>query len=410
MKRLEHRRLFRGMAAGSKAAEVFFAFLKLGLTSFGGPIAHFGYFRAEFVARRGWLSEATYADILALCQSLPGPASSQAGITLGLMRAGLFGALAALAGFTLPSALALILFARIAGMLWQPEQSAWLHGLKIVAVAVVAQAIIGMARNLCPDRPRIALAAGAAVFALAVPFAYGQIAIIALGGFVGWRLLPAAAPRAGGSPFGVSFGRGLSAAVLAAFVAVAVGLPLVRAATANHAIALADSFFRSGALVFGGGHVVLPLLQKEVVPQGWIGNDLFLAGYAAAQAVPGPLLSFAAYLGAVMPFAPNGLLGGLLCLAAIYLPSFLLLIGILPFWEELRQRPAVRSALDGANAAVVGLLLAAFYSPVWTNAIFSPSDFAIAFCAFALLVFWRAPPWVVVALGAIATAAIARLA
>jgi chromate transporter len=393
----------------SPAAEVFFAFLKLGLTSFGGPVAHLGYFRAEFVERRGWLSEATYADILALCQFLPGPASSQVGITLGLMRAGAIGALAAWAGFTMPSALALILFARIVVVLRGAEQSAWLHGFRIVAVAVVAQAVFGMASSLCPDRPRITLAAGAALLALAGPSAYVQIAAIVLGALIGWRLLPADSCDSG-APFALYFRRGISISALVVFFGLLFGLPLVRAAMADHTIALADGFFRSGALVFGGGHVVLPLLQKEVVPPGWIGNDLFLAGYAAAQAVPGPLFTFAAYLGAVMPLAPNGLLGGLLCLAAIYLPSFLLLIGILPFWEELRRRASVRSALNGANAAVVGLLLAALYSPIWSSAIFGPSDFAIALSLFVLLMFWRTPPWVVVALGAIGTAAIARLA
>jgi chromate transporter len=392
-----------------QGAEVFFVFFKLGLTSFGGPIAHLGYFRAEFVERRHWLNEASFVDILALCQFLPGPASSQAGIMLGLMRAGLRGALAAWTGFTIPSALALIFFARIVVELGNLDQSAWLHGLKIVAVAVVAQAVFDMARSLCPDRPRITLAAGAALLALAVPSAVGQLATILLGGLIGWWLLPSAL-REGGVPFTVPFGRGLAIAALLAFFALLLGLPLLRTATANHAIALADGFFRSGALVFGGGHVVLPLLQKEVVPPGWIGNDLFLAGYAAAQAVPGPLFTFAAYLGAVMALPPNGLLGGLLCLAAIYLPSFLLLIGILPFWEELRRRPSVRSALNGANAAVVGLLLAALYSPIWTSAIFFRSDFAIALSAFVLLMFWRAPPWAVVVLGAVGTAAIARIA
>jgi chromate transporter len=392
------------------AAEVFLAFLKLGLTSFGGPVAHLGYFRAEFVERRKWLDETAFADILALCQFLPGPASSQAGITLGIVRAGLPGALAAWTGFTVPSALALILFAQLVSGQGQRQlgQAAWIHALKIVAVAVVAQAVWGMARRLCPDRERITLAASAALLALAVPSAFGQIMAIFLGGFIGWRLLPGE-PGQGGAPVKVPFGQSSSVAALLAFFVMLSGLPLLAAETGNHVIALIDSFYRSGAFVFGGGHVVLPLLQMEVVPPRWIGNDLFLAGYGAAQAVPGPLFTFAAYLGAAMGPPPNGWLGGLLCLAAIYLPSFLLLIGILPFWDWLRRRPTVRSVLKGANAAVVGLLLAALYTPVWTSAIFSSRDFALMLIAFILLVFWQVPPWAVVTLGAIGTAAIASL-
>jgi chromate transporter len=390
-------------------ADVFLAFLKLGLTSFGGPVAHLAYFRAEFVERRKWVDEASFADILALCQFLPGPASSQAGITLGLIRGGLAGALAAWAGFTMPSALALILFAYAAAGQTRLAGAAWLHGLKIVAVAVVAQAVWGMARSLCPDRNRITLAAGAALLALGVPSAAGQIGAIVLGGLIGWRFLNSG-PEQSAPPFTVPAGRGLSASALLAFFVLLLGLPLLAAASSNHVIALIDSFYRSGAFVFGGGHVVLPLLQKEVVPAGWIGNDLFLAGYGAAQAVPGPLFTFAAYLGAAMGPAPNGLLGGLICLGSIYLPSFLLLIGILPYWDGLRQRRGVRSALKGANAAVVGLLLAALYTPVWTSAIFNPKDFALGLIAFVLLMFWRVPPWAVVTLGAIGTEAIMSFA
>lgn len=391
------------------AAEVFLAFLKLGCTSFGGPVAHLGYFRAELVERRKWLDEVAFAEILALCQFLPGPASSQLGITLGLARAGLPGALAAWIGFTMPSAIALILFAFVVTGEGHLNDETWLHGLKIVAVAVVAQAVWGMGRSLCPDRPRITLAAGAALLALAVPSSFGQIAAIVLGGLIGWRFLPAGLAQAD-APITVPFGRSSSIAALTAFFVLLLGLPLLAAGTASHAIALIDSFYRSGAFVFGGGHVVLPLLQKEAVPSGWIANSLFLAGYGAAQAVPGPLFTFAAYLGAAMAPPPNGVLGGLICLVAIFLPSFLLLIGILPFWEGLRRQAPVRGAMHGVNAAVAGLLLAALYTPVWTSAIFGPGDFAVALAAFVLLLFWQVPPWAVVALGAIGTAAIARFA
>lgn len=386
-------------------AEVFFAFLKLGLTAFGGPVAHLGYFRDEFVSRRGWLSEAAFADVVALCQLLPGPASSQAGMTLGILRAGLPGAFAAWAGFTLPSAAAMILFAFGAQSQLPFAQGRALHGLKIVATAVVAKAVWEMGQRLCPDRERLTLAAGAALLALAVPSAGGQIAAILLGALLGWRLF-GASPQQSGSAVTVPFGRGFAILALAAFVALLGGLPLLKASTGNHAVALVDSFYRSGAFVFGGGHVVLPLLQKEVVPPGWIGNDLFLAGYGVAQAVPGPLFTFAAYLGAAMGPGPNGLAGGLLCLGAIYLPSFLLLIGILPFWDRLRQERAVRPALSGASAAVVGLLLAALYTPVWTSAILAPMDFALALIAFVLLMFWQVPPWAVVILAAVSSAAL----
>jgi chromate transporter len=385
---------------------VFLPFLRLGLTSFGGPIAHLGYFRAEFVERRKWLDEAAYVDIVALCQFLPGPASSQVGITLGILRAGLPGAFAAWLGFSMPSALALILFGYGIGAFGDISHAAWLHGLKIVAVAVVAQAVWGMARTLCPDRNRATIAVGAALLALAVPAAVGQIAAIALGGLIGWRLLPAAASPAA-PPISVHIGRPLAVAALALFVLLLFGLPLLGAVTANHAVALFSSFYRSGSLVFGGGHVVLPLLQAAVVPPGWVGNDTFLAGYGAAQAVPGPLFTFAAYLGTVMTPAPRGWIGGLLCLVAIYLPSFLLLVGVLPFWDALRRRAAVQATLKGVNAAVVGLLLAALYTPVWTSAILAPADFGLGVAAFLLLVFWRVPPWLVVVLGALGASALA---
>jgi chromate transporter len=387
------------------AAEVLRAFFKLGLTSFGGPVAHLGYFRDEFVVRRKWLDESSYVDIVALCQFLPGPASSQVGITIGILRAGLPGALCAWLGFTAPSAVALILFAYGVTVFGNPGQSAWLHGVKVVAVAVVAQAVWGMARSLCPDRERVTLAIGAAVLVLAVPSTVAQIGVILLGGLIGWRWVPADREKKI-AQIVVPFGRGLAIGALAAFFALLLSLPVLAIASGDQAIKLVDSFYRSGSLVFGGGHIVLPLLQQEVVPRGWISNDAFLAGYGVAQAVPGPLFTFAAYLGTAMEPQPNGWLGGLICLAAIFLPSFLLLLGALPFWDDLRQRTAVQSALKGVNAAVVGLLLAALYTPVWTSAIKGPAEFIIGIVAFLLLVFWKVPPWLVVLLGALGAAGV----
>jgi chromate transporter len=381
--------------------EVLRSFLKLGLTSFGGPVAHLGYFRAEFVARRAWLTEAAYADLVALCQFLPGPASSQVGISIGLMRAGFAGALAAWTGFTLPSALAMVLFAygveRFAGA----AGSGWLHGLKIAAVAVVAQAVWGMAQALCPDRERASLAVLATIVVLSFPTAWGQVGAIALGALAGLILLPrTAAPP--GSDLTMPIGRVFALVCLALFFVLLIGLPILAAAVGNHALELVANFYRSGSLVFGGGHVVLPLLQAAVVPPGWISDDAFLAGYGAAQAVPGPLFTFSAYLGAAMAPAPNGWVGAIICLLAVFLPSFLLVFGALPFWAQLRERPAAQTALRGVNAAVVGLLLAALYRPVWTSAVLGPADFAVAVSAFLLLAMWRTPPWLVVVLAAIA--------
>jgi chromate transporter len=390
----------RGGAVAGTWVEVLAAFLRLGLTSFGGPVAHLGYFRTEFVERRRWLDEAAYVDLVALCQFLPGPASSQTGISLGMLRAGLPGAVAAWIGFSGPSAAAMIAFGYGVGRLGDLAQVPWLHGLKIVAVAVVAQAVWGMARNLCPDRERASVAVGAALLVLAEPSAAGQVGAIVAGGLVAWGLLPAAA-GARAHPLAIRLPRPLALSALGLFALLLFGLPGVAAASGGHLAALVASFYRSGALVFGGGHVVLPLLQQAVVPPGWVGNDAFLAGYGAAQAVPGPLFTFAAYLGTVMQGTPHGWLGGILCLAAIYLPSFLLLIGVLPFWDALRRRTSVRAALQGVNAAVVGLLLAALYHPVWTSAIFGPADFGLGLAAFLLLALWRVPPWVVVVLGAL---------
>jgi chromate transporter len=392
--------------------EVLLCFLRLGLTSFGGPVAHISYFRVECVERRNWLDEASYADLVALCQFLPGPASSQVGIALGWFRAGWAGGLAAWLGFTLPSALALVAFAYGVDRLGDIAHVPWLHGLKIVAVAVVAQAVWAMAQSLCPDRARATIAVAAAVLILAFPSTAGQLGVLAAGGLLGWACLPTeAAMRT--TPVRETVlhapSRAAGLAALAAFVILLFGLPLV--ASQSPVLALFDVFYRTGSLVFGGGHVVLPLLRQAVVPQGWISDDAFLAGYGAAQAVPGPLFTFAAYLGAAMrPISnswPNGWLGAIVALTGIYLPSFLLLTAALPFWDALRQRAATRSALKGLNAAVVGLLLAALYTPVWTSAIFSAADFSLALAAFLLLAVWKTAPWLVVLLGAAGATALA---
>jgi chromate transporter len=380
--------------------EVFVAFLRLGLTSFGGPIAHLGYFRQEFVARRHWLDEAAYADLVALCQFLPGPASSEVGIGIGLIRAGLAGALAAWTGFTLPSAVALVLFA-LGVERFGSLDAAWLHGLKIAAVAVVAQAVWGMAGTMATGKARATLAVAAAAVVLAVPTTAGQLSAIALSAVAGVVLLRTErAPSP--SALAARVGRGFAILCLAVFFALLAGLPLLATAFPNQALAMFNAFYRAGSLVFGGGHVVLPLLQAAVVPPGWVTNDAFLAGYGAAQAVPGPLFTFAAYLGAVMGPQPNGWAGAAICLVAIFLPSFLLVIGVLPFWQALRGKPFAQSALNGVNAAVVGLLLAALYNPVWLAAIMGPLDFAVALAAFLLLTVWKTPPWAVVVLCAVA--------
>ena len=391
------------------AAEVFRAFLRLGFTSFGGPVAHIGYFRTEFVERRRWLREGNYADIVALCQFLPGPASSQVGVSLGMLRAGLPGALAAWCGFTLPSAIVLILFAYGVGEFADLGHSAWLGGLKAVAVAVVAQAVWAMSLKLCPDRQRKTLAVIAAILVLAIPSSLGQVAVIALGAVYGWFFV-AGAQQSENESVGVRLGRRTAVASLCIFAVLLAALPWLALHSGSHALDLAARFYRSGSLVFGGGHVVLPLLQDSVVPPGWIGNDAFLAGYGAAQAVPGPLFTFSAYLGAAMAPQPHGWPGGLICLLAIYLPPFLLLVGVLPFWDDLRKVRGVQAALGGVNAAVVGLLLAALYTPVWTSGVRTAADFALAATAFLLLTVWRVPPWLVVILGASAAEAVYRLA
>lgn len=374
---------------------VFFIFLRLGLTSFGGPIAHLGYFRDEFVVRRQWLRERSYADLVALCQFLPGPASSQVGIALGLTRAGYGGALAAWLGFTLPSAIALILFSLGVANYGDAMPAGVLHGLKVVAVAVVAQAVWGMGRNLCPDAPRISIMAASACLVLLLPTAWAQIGAIALAAVIG-VLLFKPQPCEAHEPLSIGIRRPAGLCWLTLFFALLLGLPVLATWLPSQMLSSIDAFYRAGSLVFGGGHVVLPLLQSEVVTSGWVDNDVFLAGYGAAQAVPGPLFTFAAFLGASMNQEPNGWVGGLVCLLAIFAPSFLLVVGALPFWEHLRRNTRTQAALLGINSAVVGLLLAALYQPVWTSAIYAPQDFGLALMALVALVFWRLPPWLVV--------------
>lgn len=374
---------------------VFLVFLRLGLTSFGGPIAHLGYFREEFVVRRQWLSERVYVDLIALCQFLPGPASSQVGIGLGLSRAGFSGALAAWAGFTLPSAIIMVLFALGMSTWASTFPNGLLHVLKIVAVAVVAQAVWGMARNLCTDVPRVVIAVFSACAVLLWPGVWAQIGVIVCTAATGLMLLkPAQRQTADSLPVSVS--RKAGVASLSVFFALLAGMPLLMHIWPSQTLAMVNAFFRAGSLVFGGGHVVLPLLQTATVPNGWVANDMFLAGYGLAQALPGPLSTFAAFLGAAMNIQPSGWLGATVCLLAIFAPSFLLVIGVLPFWSTLRRSSRTRAALAGVNAGVVGLLLAALYDPVWTSAIATLTDFGLALLALVALMFCRVPPWLVV--------------
>jgi chromate transporter len=378
--------------------EVLSVFLKLGLTSFGGPVAHLGYFRREFVVRRGWLDERAYADVVALSQFLPGPASSQTGFAIGLMRAGYLGGLAAWAGFTLPSAAAMTLFAYGEGALKGPVGDGFLHGLKLVAVAIVAQAVMGMAQSLCPDRPRATIAVLSLILTAIAPTAWAQIAVIVLGAFAGFLICRQGVETAASVVAPISRRMGIVFAVLYAAL-----LALSFAPFRAGAAALAAAFYRSGALVFGGGHVVLPLLRAAVVDPGWVSDNAFLAGYGAAQAVPGPLFTFAAYLGVVANVPPGGVAGAALALVAIFTPGLLLLMAALVFWPDLRARADARAAMAGVNAAVVGLLASALYNPVWTSAVRGLPDFAVAAAGFVALIVWRAPPLLVV----IATAAAA---
>jgi chromate transporter len=383
--------------------EVFKAFLLLGLTSFGGPVAHIGYFRTAFVERHRWLSDQAYAELVALCQFLPGPASSQVGIGIGLHRAGWAGGLAAWIGFTLPSALLMGLFAfgMLAFVGSDIGTGGWLSGLKAVAVAVVAQAVWTMARNLCPDRERATLALASAGLALLLSGVAGQLGAIALGALAG-LLLPVRSDGSDQMPLNIPIPPRLAVASLLVFAVLLFGLPLLASFTGNQGIGLLAGFYYAGSLVFGGGHVVLPLLQAQVVGPGWVDNDLFLAGYGAAQAVPGPLFTLAAYLGVVAEGPPGGWIGALIALSGIFLPSFLLLFGILPFWQRLRALPLASRALTGINAAVVGVLLAAFYDPVWTHGVVGPREAVLALAAWGLLALWRWPPWLVVITGALA--------
>ncbi|HEX4333426.1 MAG TPA: chromate efflux transporter [Usitatibacter sp.] len=386
--------------------EVLLIFLKLGLTCFGGPIAHIGYFHDEFVVRRRWIDEHAFADLVGLCQFLPGPASSQVGFSIGLMRAGYLGALAAWTGFTLPSAAILVLFAYGANALNGPIGAGLLHGLKLTAVAIVAQATWGMARNLCPDRERASIAVTAALIALFSMESVAQIGAIVLGGLAGLWLCRNDAPAPSGH-LAIPVSRTVGSIMLVMFVALLAGLPVLRGLTGSTGVALFDAFYRSGALVFGGGHVVLPLLREAFVAPGWLSDDAFLAGYGAAQAVPGPLFTFAAYLGTVVSPQPHGLPGAALGLAGIFLPGMLILLGVLPFWGSFRKLASAQATMRGVNAAVVGVLGAALYDPVWTTTVHTPRDFGVVLVGFVLLVAWRAPPLVVVAFSAAAGAAMA---
>ncbi|MGI9823370.1 chromate efflux transporter [Agromyces sp. Marseille-Q5079] len=380
--------------------EVFRAFLKLGVTSFGGPIAHLGYFRDELVTRRRWVGERDYAELVALSQFLPGPASSQVGFALGLLRAGPLGALAAWLAFTLPSAVLMVGFAYGSSLLGGVLGSGILEGMRIVAVAIVAQAVSGMARTLTPDARRASIAVGAAILVLLLAGTAGQLAAIVLGALAGLALCRTPAEVAPAPlPFAVS--RRAGVVCLATFAALLVVLPIAASALPGPAFDLADGFFRAGALVFGGGHVVLPLLQAEFVGADWLTPEQFLAGYGAAQAVPGPLFTFAAYLGALAAPGAAGLVTAAIALVAVFLPGMLVLVGVLPFWNGLRSRPGAQSLMRGANAAVVGILAAALYDPVFVTAIVSPASFALALACFVLLVSWRTPPWVVVIVGAL---------
>jgi chromate transporter len=396
----------KGGQTGS-ALEVLLVFLKLGLTCFGGPIAHIGYFREEFVARRRWLDEPAYADLVALCQFLPGPASSQVGFSIGLVRAGFRGGIAAWTGFTLPSAIALVLFAYGIGALGGPTGTGLLHGLKLVAVAIVAQAVWGMAQTLCPDRERASIAVAALLIVLFGGSSIAQIVAMMTGGIAGRWLCRSEAPSSA-HYLAIPISRSAGLTALSVFVLLLVGLPALRSLGISQSITLFEAFYRSGALVFGGGHVVLPLLWEAFVTPGWVSDDVFLAGYGAAQAIPGPLFTFATYLGAVVSLSPHGLAGAILGLVAIFLAGILILIGTLPFWEALRTRRGAQAMMRGTNAAVVGLLGAALYNPLWTSSVKTPPDFAIALVGFVLLTIWRAPPLVVVGVGALGGVALAH--
>ncbi|QOV13342.1 chromate transporter [Viridibacillus arvi] len=375
--------------------EILLVSTKLGFTSFGGPVAHLGYFHDEYIRRRKWMDEKSYADLVALCQFLPGPASSQIGIGIGVMRAGVLGGIIPFIGFTLPSVIVLILFA----LVLQGSDIAdagWIHGLKIVAVAVVAHAILGMAQKLAPDLKRKALVLFALGGTLLWQSAFNQVGIIVLSAIIGFILYKQHTEIEEAKTY-FAISRSVGVLCLTLFFGLLIFLPILREVTSLSWIEMFDSFYRSGSLVFGGGHVVLPLLENEFVPTGWVSEETFLAGYGATQAVPGPLFTFAAYLGTVM----NGWQGGVIATIAIFLPAFLLILGTLPFWDSLRRNPKIKGALMGVNAAVVGILIAALYHPIWTSSILAPLDFAFAAILFSMLVYWKLPPWIVVLTGAI---------
>lgn len=375
--------------------EVLYVATKLGLTSFGGPIAHIGYFHNEYVERRKWVSPDVFAELVAVTAALPGPSSSQLGISIGLLRAGVLGAFLAWLGFTLPSAVAMTAFGFAVRETGNLGDSAWVQGLKLAAVAVVAFAVWGMAKNLAPDKERATIALVAAIVALSWQTPVASLVVILVAAFAGWRLFASTAmPTDLILP--VRVGRNVAMGAWGAFFGLLVGLPVLATVNDSQAINVFDRFYRIGSLVFGGGHVVLPLIQREVVEPGWVTADQFLAGYGAVQAVPGPLFTLSAYLGTVMGPTPNGIVGAAVALSAIFLPSFFFVIGGLPVWSLVRRRPPVLAALKGVNAGVVGLLLAALYDPVFTSAVKSPKDFSLAIAAFGLLAFWKVPPWFVV--------------
>lgn len=390
------------MATRSRArlAEVVAVFARLGVTSFGGPIAHLGYFRAAVVDRRAWVTDAQYGQLVALSQALPGPASSQVGFGLGMVRAGLWGAFAAFLAFTAPSAILMTAFGLFGVDGLGPLGEGMVRGLKIVAVAVVAQALLGMIRSLTPDARRASIAALAALLALTVPGSLGQIAAITLGVVAGLLFCRSASAATPSAPVSLPVPRAAGITCLTLFFALLLGLPALARMTGDGTVTLIETMYRSGALVFGGGHVVLPLLEAGMVDPGWVSGDQFFAGYGLAQAMPGPLFTFAPYLGAVADIGPGGLLGAVIALIAIFLPGFLLLAGVAPFWNSLNARVWMRAVLPGVNAAVVGILGAAFYDPLWTTAVGGATDFALALVCFVLLVAWRTPPVAVVLIGA----------
>lgn len=375
--------------------EILFVSTRLGLTSFGGPTAHLGYFHEEYVRRRKWLDEKSYADLVALCQFLPGPASSQVGIGIGMMRAGILGGITSFIGFTLPSVIALIIFALVFAES-NIANAGWIHGLKIVAVAIVAHAIIGMAKSLTPDIKRKTIALFALLATLLWQTAFTQIGVILIAAFIGFLLFKQR-DEVEIAPSSVVISKRIAVICLLVFFGLLLILPIAREVTGSYWIALFDSFYRSGSFVFGGGHVVLPLLERELVPNGWLTEQAFLAGYGATQAVPGPLFTFAAYLGTVM----NGWIGGIVATIAIFLPAFLLILGALPFWDQLRTNPKVTGAIMGVNAAVIGILISALYFPIWTSSILATKDFALAAILFSMLAYWKLPPWVIVVVGAV---------